>query len=118
MEEYRLHEDDFTPEEKAQVIKAIGRYQALRVVYGVNEAAGVIKSIKEIIPSYINGVDEVIKEEGSGLSGLLRSILDPTDIKDALEGLSSDFESLLEEVSDSLETIFDDFEEEIDDLLY
>lgn len=117
IEEYRLHEDDYTAEEKAQVMKSIGRYHALKLVYGVNETAGIIKSIKEIIPSYLKGVDEVVKEEGSGLSSLLKSILDPTDIKEAFDGLSSDLETLLEEVSDSLETIFDNFEGDIDDLL-
>lgn len=109
IEEYREHEDDYTTEEKSQMMSAIGRYHALKIVYGVNETAEILKSLKQIVPSYLKGVDEVIKEEGSNLSGLLRSILDPTEIKEVLQDFSGDLESLLEEVSDSLNTVLDEY---------
>ena len=55
LEEYQLNYNSYTPEEKAAINKAIGRYNGLLVKQGLQEAGNTLKELGERLPSLIEG---------------------------------------------------------------
>lgn len=109
--EFSEHEDQYTDEEKARVMKDIGRYHALLVVNGINEAASFVQTLKQILPEYLNGINEVINESKGGVSDLIRDILNPEGLGQAVQGLKESLSGLGEEVSESVEEALEGYEE-------
>lgn len=93
IDEYNKHKDQYTREQKSRVIKDIGRYHALMLMSGFEEAVSAVNSIKEALPSYIKGVGEVIKESKGEIKDLLESIL---GTEKSLENVTDSLENLLE----------------------
>ena len=109
--EFSEHEDQYTDEEKARVMKDIGRYHALMVVNGLNEAASFVQTIKQILPEYLNGINEVINENKGGVSDMIKGILNPEGLDQAVRGLVESLSGLGEEVNESVEEALEGYEE-------
>lgn len=114
--EFSEHEDQYTPEEKARVMKDIGRYHALLVVNGINEAASFVENLKKILPEYLNGINEVVNENKGGVSDLIKGILHPEGLDEAVRGLVESLSSLGEEVNQSVEEALEEYEDILEEL--
>lgn len=113
--EFSEHEDQYSSEEKVRVMKDIGRYHALLVVNGLNEAASYLNTLKQILPSYLDGIGEVVNENKEGVLGMIRDILSPSGIGESLKDLMEDIDDLAEDASEELEDRVDEIEELLDD---
>ena len=109
---YTENKDKYTNEQKAMVVKAIGRYHALLVVNGINEAASLIQSLKDIAPAYLKGIDEVVNENTGGLKGLVQGLLQDSGLGDTIEQLGADLEDLVSGVSEEVDKAFENYNEE------
>ena len=113
---YAEHEDQYTTEEKARVMKDIGRYHALLVVNGINEAAAFVETMKKILPSYLEGINEVINENKGGVTELIKGILNPEGLDQAVRGLLDELEGLAEEVSEGVDEAMEGYENLLEEL--
>ena len=114
--EYSEHEDQYTPEEKARVMKDIGRYHALLVVNGINEAASYVETLKKILPSYLEGINEVINENKGGVTNLIKGILNPEGLDQSVRELVDELNSLGEEISAGVEEGLEGYEDIYEEL--
>ena len=114
--EFSEHEDQYTDEEKARVMKDIGRYHALLVVNGINEAAAFVETLRKILPSYLDGIKEVVEENKSGVSDLIKGILNPEGIDRAVKGLMEELSVLGEEIDESVEEALEGYEDILEEL--
>ena len=110
--EFAEHEDEYSQEEKARVMKDIGRYHALMLVNGLNDAAEYIKTMKQILPSYLDGVGEILKESKGDISDIVKSLIDPEGLDKSVKGLAEDWNSLLEDLSSEIESALREYEGE------
>ncbi len=114
--EFSEHEDQYSDAEKARVMKDIGRYHALLVVHGINEAASFVETLKVILPSYLEGINEVIDENKGGVSDLIKGILNPDGLDQAVRGLMDELNSLGEEINQGVEEALEGYEDILEEL--
>ena len=53
--------DDYTPEEKEAVYKAVGKYKGLQLKFKTSQAEGIVKEFGERIPSLVEGFMSVFE---------------------------------------------------------
>lgn len=92
--EYLEQPDKYSEDEKMLATRAMGRYHALVLKSGLEGASSLLKGIGKILPEYIEGLSEGIKEGSVGLEGLFRDILDTTRLKKSVEDLGSALEGI------------------------
>ena len=114
--EYSEHEDEYTPEQKALVMKDIGRYHSMLIVNSLRDAWEFLKTMIQILPSYWEGVKEVfmefIQEKKSDISDVVRTLIDPDGINNKIKSLVEDWDNLLDSVSDEIESALEEYEQE------
>lgn len=114
--EYSEHENEYTPQQKALVMKDIGRYHSMLLVNNLRDALDFLKTMIQILPSYWEGVKEVImefiQERKSDISDFVRILLGPEGFVDRINGLVNDWDSLMDEVSDEIESALEEYEQE------
>lgn len=114
--EYSEHEDEYTVEQKALVMKDIGRYHSMLIVNSLRDAWEFLKTMIQILPSYWEGVKEVfmefIREKKSDISDVVRTLIDPDGINNRIKSLVQDWDNLLDSVSDEIESALDEYEQE------
>lgn len=93
----------FTDEQKALATNAMGRYHALLVKNGLAESVGVLNMIKNLLPSYIDGITGVIKENEQDIVNTLSGILDMNNLGNSLNDLGTELGGLLENIFGALE---------------
>ena len=114
--EYSEHENEFTTEQKAQVMKDIGRYHSLLIVHSLRDAWDFLKTMIQILPSYWEGVKEVFKEfietKKQDITDIVRTLIDPEGINKSIEGLVEGWDELLDGVSEEIESALEEYEQE------
>ena len=114
--EYSDHEVEYTTEQKALVMKDIGRYHSLLIVNSLRDAIDFLKTMIKILPSYWEGVKEVfmefLQEKKRDISDLVRSLIDPEGISGTVKGLADEWDNLLDGVSEEIESALDEYERE------
>lgn len=112
--EYSEHEDEYTPEQKAQVMKDIGRYHSLLIVHSLSDAWAFLKTMIQILPSYWEGVKEVFKEfiqdKKQDISEIVQLLFGPEGISKSLQGIVDDWGALMDDVSDEIESALEAYE--------
>lgn len=93
----------FTDDQKALATNAMGRYHALLVKNGLAESVGVLNMIKNLIPSYIDGITGVLKENEQEIVNTLSGILDLNSIGSSLNDLGTEIGGLLENIFNAVE---------------
>ena len=73
--EYAEHEDEYTDDQKALVMEDIGRYHALLAVHSMTDAITFLRTMIHILPSYLKGILEVIRENKDALVDVLKELL-------------------------------------------
>ena len=114
--EFSEHEDQYTDEEKARVMKDIGRYHALLVVNGINEAAAFVETLRKILPSYLDGIKEVVEENKGGVSDLIKGILNPEGVDQAVKGLMEELNGLGNQIDKDVEEALEGYEDILEEL--
>ena len=116
--EYSEHEDEYTAEEKALVMKDIGRYHSLLIINSLRDAWDFLKTMVQILPSYWEGVKEVFKEfleeKKRDISDIVRTLIDPEGISGSIKSLVEDWDALLDDVSGEIESALEEYELEED----
>lgn len=114
--EYSEHEDEYTPEERARVMKAIGRYHSMLIVNNLRDAWDFMKTMNQILPSYWEGVKEVFEEflheEKQEVSDIVRMLLDPNGISGTFKGMVEDLDNMLTEFSDVIDYALEEYGQE------
>ena len=114
--EYSEHENEYTPEERAQVMKDIGRYHSLLIVNSLRDAWDFLKTMIQILPSYWEGVKEVFKEfleeKKRDISDIVRILVDPEGLSGSIKSLVEDWDALLDDVSGEIESALEEYERE------
>ena len=110
--EFHEYIDNYSDEEKDRVMKDIGRYHALTIVNGIKDASDFIKFLKDEMPSYLEGINEVVGEEKGGVIESLKQILGPSDILDSVEELMKSINEFAEEAEDELGGMVEEREQE------
>ena len=114
--EYSEHEDEYTPEERAQVMKDIGRYHSLLIVNSLRDAWEFLKTMIQILPSYWEGVKEVFKEfleeKKRDISDIVKMLVDSEGISGSIKSLVEDWDALLDDVSGEIESALEVYERE------
>ena len=112
--EYSEHEDEYTSEQKALVMKDIGRYHSMLIVNSLSDAWDFLKTMIQILPSYWEGVKEVFKafleEKKKDISDIVRILIDPDGISGSIRSLVDDWDALLDDVSDEIESALEEYE--------
>ena len=113
--EYSEHEDEYTPEEKAMVMKSIGRYHGLLLVNSLRDAWEFLKTMIQILPSYWEGVkavfEEFLKERKQDVFDIIQALIDPNEISDSIQGVVEDWDGLLTDFSDLIEFALEEYEQ-------
>ena len=114
--EYSEHEDEYTPEQKALVMKDIGRYHSMLIINSLQDAWDFLKTMVQILPSYWEGVKEVFKEfleeKKRDISDIVRILIDPDGISGSIRSLVDDWDALLDDVSGEIESALEEYERE------
>lgn len=112
--EYSEHEDEYTPEEKAMVMKSIGRYHSMLIVNSLRDAWEFLKTMIQILPSYWEGVQEVFKEfldeKKQDVSDIVRMLVDPDGVSGRYKGLVEGWDSLLIDFSDVIDFALEEYD--------
>ena len=112
--EYSEHEDDYTDEQKALVMKDIGRYHSLLIVHSLSDAWTFLKKMVQILPSYWEGVKEIFKEfiedKKQDISEIVNILIGPDGIGKSLQGLAEDWDAFINGVSDDIESALEEYE--------
>lgn len=93
----------FTDDQKALATNAMGRYHALLVKNGLVESAGVLGMIKNLLPSYIEGITDAIKDNEQEIISTLSGILDLKNIGCSINDLGNELGGLLEGIFNAVE---------------
>lgn len=114
--DYSEHKEEYTPEERGVVMKAIGRYHGLLIVHSLRDAWEFLKTMVRILPDYWEGVKEVFREflsdKKQEISDLVNTLIDPEGINTTIKGLVDDWDNLLDGVSSEIESALEEYEYE------
>ena len=112
--EYSEHEGEYSAEQKALVMKDIGRYHSLLIINSLQDAWAFLKTMIQILPSYWEGVKEVfmefLEETKKDISEIVRMLIDPEGISGSIRNLVDDWDALLDDVSDEIESAMEEYE--------
>ena len=112
--EYSEHEDEYTAEQKALVMKDIGRYHSLLIVHSLSDAWAFLKKMIQILPSYWEGVKEIFKEfvedKKQDISDIVNILIGPDGIGKSIQGLAEDWDAFINGVSDEIESALGEYE--------
>lgn len=112
--EYSEHENEYSPEERALVMKDIGRYHSLLIVNSLRDAWDFLKTMIQILPSYWEGVKEVFKEfldeKKKDVSDILRMLVDPNGVGGSIKSLIEDWDGMLNDFSEEIESALEEYE--------
>ncbi len=114
--DFSEHEEEYTPEERRVVMKAIGRYHGLLIVHSLRDAWEFLKTMIQILPDYWEGVKDVFKEfisdKKQEISDLVQTLIDPEGIDKTIKNLVQDWDNLLDGVSSEIESALEEYEYE------
>jgi hypothetical protein len=92
--EYENSPQKYTDAEKKMAARAIGRYHALLLKQGIKESASMILELGNILPDYIDGFVDGLKQDGEDFDGTLNNLLDTAALEKSMEELGSAIEEL------------------------
>lgn len=98
MDTYYEHKNDYSSEERARIQRAAGKYRALLFVNGIKGVASSVDNLISSAPSYLEGINDVMKEKTSQWS----EALDFSDLELSLESFGHDVDSLFNQLSDGV----------------
>lgn len=102
LDSYQHSDRQYTDEEKQMAARAIGRYHALLVKNGFNQAGSLLKQLTGLIPSYMEGFAEGLDENVDSLSKSLEQIFDEKKMEESMDKL----EDSMEKFGSVIEKIF------------
>lgn len=85
--EYYSSEKRYSEAEKQMAARAMGRYHALLIKYGIKQSTEYLKELGSIIPSYLEGLKEEIEQNSEEITGTFEGLFDEKEIEKAAEGL-------------------------------
>ena len=96
--------DKYTKEERASVTNSIARYQTLIVLNDVSETIEIINLVKEIAPSYLNGIRDAVNESRSGIIDLLDEFVDFSEIEQSVSSLKDEVSGFVDDLVNSIDS--------------
>lgn len=100
---YKENKDKYTPDQRDMVFNAVGRYHILLLKNGILETASLIETIKAVIPAYIQGLGDGIKDNVLDISSSLKGLFDFSGIEESLNGLGDVLSSVVDSLAASSE---------------
>ena len=86
------------------------------VVNGINEAAAFVETLRKILPSYLDGIKEVVEENKGGVSDLIKGILNPEGVDQAVKGLMEELNGLGNQIDKDVEEALEGYEDILEEL--
>lgn len=94
VDSYMNSDKKYSAEEKEMAAHAIGRYHALLIKNGFEQAASIIKQLSSIIPSYLEGFSEGLDKGVDSLSNSLEQIFDEQRMEESVGKLEDSMDKL------------------------
>ena len=94
--QYSSTDESYTDAERQMAKRAMGRYYALLLKKGISEGAAYLKEFSKMLPDYLKGFTEGLKEDSGNLREQLEAAIDTTGLEQSLQELGRAFEGLFE----------------------
>ena len=76
---------------------AIGHYHALITKKGVEKSTEFLKELGKILPSYLDGLSDGLKEDAANIEASMNSLFDDEKIEQPLNNLEDTLEKFLDD---------------------
>ena len=94
LDEYKGSQKEFTQQEKEQVVRAMGRYNALLIKNGIIKSSMGIQEFSALLPDFIKGLSEGLEANSEEINGALKSLVDTNKINGAIQSLGNALEKI------------------------
>jgi len=95
--EYLKSGKSYSDAEKQMAARAMGRYHALQIKYGIEKSAEFLKNLGTILPSYLDGLASGLDENAGSIESALENLFDEEKLEKSLESLEKTLEGLFGE---------------------
>lgn len=115
-DKYAATKEEYSPEEQEMAARAMGRYHSLLLKNGIEVSKSYLDKLKEVLPSYIEGLTEGFGKGAESLEKTLEELLSDEKLEKSLESLGQQIEKIasdeklgktLEEFGKKLENILE-----------
>jgi hypothetical protein len=94
LDEYKNSRKEFSQAEKEQVVRAMGRYNALLIKNGIIKSSMGVQEISALLPDFIKGLSEGLEANSEEINRSLKSIVDTNKLNSAIQSLGSALEKI------------------------
>ena len=94
LDEYKNSRKEFTQAEKEQVVRAMGRYNALLIKNGIIKSSMGVQEISALLPDFIKGLSEGLEANSEEINRSLKSLVDTNKLNSAIQSLGSALEKI------------------------
>ena len=94
LDEYKNSNKTYSQQEKEQVVRAMGRYNALLIKNGIIKSSMGIQEFSALLPDFIKGLSEGLEANSEEINRSLKSLIDTNKINSAIQSLGSALEKI------------------------
>ena len=94
LDEYKNSKQTYTQEEKEQVVRAMGRYNALLIKNGIVKSSMGVQEFSALLPDFIKGLSEGLEANSEEINRTLKSLIDTNKINGAIQSLGNALEKV------------------------
>ncbi len=94
LDEYKNSRKEFTQAEKEQVVRAMGRYNALLIKNGIIKSSMGVQEFSALLPDFIKGLSEGLEANSEEINRSLKSLVDTNKLNSAIQSLGSALEKI------------------------
>lgn len=94
LDEYKNSRKEFSQAEKEQVVRAMGRYNALLIKNGIIKSSMGVQEISTLLPDFIKGLSEGLEANSEEINRSLKSLVDTNKLNSAIQSLGSALEKI------------------------
>ena len=94
LDEYKNSKKEYTQAEKEQVVRAMGRYNALLIKNGIIKSSMGIQEFSAMLPDFIKGLSEGLAANSEEINQSLKSLVDTNKLNSAIQSLGSALEKI------------------------
>ena len=94
VKEFNKPGKQYTEAEKQMAARAMGRYHSLLIKNGIEQSAAYLEELKNVLPSYLDGLVDGLGENSDEIGKSLESIFNSEEMEEAF----SDLGKIMEEI--------------------
>ena len=94
VKEFNKPGKQYTEAEKQMAARAMGRYHSLLIKNGIEQSAAYIEELKQVLPSYLEGLVDGLGESSDEIGKSLEGIFNSEEFEKAFESLEEELEDI------------------------